>query len=130
MRDEAAEIVVKNLIGRKEDEIKSFMLSVVFGCVDFRNNAGGNVSRSERLLWWIELIENVGPFKIKFDVEIKNLDDAIRWLERQVAPTFAMVGLHLKDAFRGFTEYLRIVGEQRLNEKHYEMLNRVNEERK
>lgn len=81
-----------------------------------------NISRSEIEPYYLEFLGKVKKISLYEKKEEKTIQDKYNWLEKQVAPTMAMLSLALEN-----TDFLAAIAENnvyRLKNKEYELINK------
>lgn len=80
-----------------EDWLK-LIPAYIFGAVDFRDKTvSPRADRCPRLQWWEEFVNNRQGFKLSREKVKITYERAVRWLQKQVAPTLALVAEILID---------------------------------
>lgn len=122
LRDEAAMSSVRELLGMCEFDAVRYIFGLIYGFVDFRKNDNRNISRRSQLRWYAKFMSGVDAVKLVFDRVEKTITGLVDWVERQVAPSLALMKRYFGDGFISVFDYLVYIGDSRLRAKHFELL--------
>jgi len=102
-------------------ELGAVIVGVLANSVRFINKDNDRKSRCSNLEKWEAFISGISALRLYQPQELKTIDDSVRWIDRQVAPTLAAVLLAHDGDIRIFTELLS-GGRERLNKNHRRMI--------
>jgi len=100
-------------------------LGLLLSMVDFRKRDNENISRRSRLKWYEKLMSGIDKVKLIFEKNLMTVERVVEWVEKQVAPSLALMVEHYGECFSGLLDYVIIKGKERLREKHFIMLGRT-----
>jgi len=122
LRDDQAKNYLKAFVGVGADRAGDYILGLVAGFVDFRKNDYDNITRRSRISWFEKFVGSVKPVKILFEKIVGTIDDVVQWVDRQVAPSLALLKVHFGDSFSSVFDFIMANGSDRLRDKHFALL--------
>lgn len=84
-----------------------------------------NKSRWPTAIYWQEILNTTEKLKLSRVKEEKTIDDVKFWIEKQIAPSLALIMLADEGDY-GFLDYQIEQGFKRLKDKHYKILEGLN----
>lgn len=120
-RDERANLLALEVI--KADDLDRLVAGVLRRYVNFIEPSGdSNKSRWDVSDWWDKYSGNVEKVKLTIKKVQKTLNQVAQWVEKQVAPSLAMIKEKYGRGFTSFMQYLLLDGKERWNQNHYAIL--------
>jgi hypothetical protein len=101
-----------------EETLPEFLMECVIGAVEFIDRREKNVTRCKPLEWWAEFLKALGSdggIKFKAKRLFTPLENNLRWLERSVAPSLAVLAeIYGDSVVKVFIARLIKLGKKRL----------------
>lgn len=82
------------------------------------NRARDIKDKKNNARWWLKFLGEVGKLHLSVAMPDKTLDDTKDWIEKQVAPSLAMLHLYKPDAYGDLIKSLTAIGLNRMKKAH------------
>jgi phage replication initiation protein len=120
-RDERANVVA-DMIGQGVN-LGEIVLGVLKRYVNFIEACSdSNKARWPVSEWWDKFLGEVKRLRLAIEKVRRTITDVANWVERQVAPSLALLRKAFGESYGSFYQSLLFSGEERLTEKHQMML--------
>jgi len=120
-RDERATLLAQEVI--KTDSLGRLVAGVLKRYLNFIEPCGdSNKSRWDVSDWWNNYLGNVEKIKLTIKKVQKTMAEVTSWIERQVAPSLALVKEKFGRSFTSYMQYLLFEGKDRWTPHHHAIL--------
>jgi phage replication initiation protein len=116
-RDDRSDVLASEIIGGRG--LGVIILSVLKRCLNFvERSADSNKARWAVSDWWSCFLGAVGKIRLAVMQVKKTITQIAGWIERQVAPSLALVEKSLGDGFDSYLKSVIYSGQERWKDKH------------
>ncbi len=125
-RDERANLLVQEIINTSN--LGVLVAGVLKRYVNFIEPCSGDSNRSrwDVSKWWDDFLGDVEKVKLTVKKAQKTLNEVVAWVEKQVAPSLALIKEKYGRAFTSFMQYVLFDGKERWTPNHLAILQAVN----
>ena len=117
-REERANLLCKEIL--KTDNFGQLLAGVLKSYINFIEHCGdSNRSRWDITNWGDDFLGDVNKVRLSIKKIQKTLTEVVSWVERQVAPSLALIKEKMGRSFSSFMLYMLIEGKERWNPKHH-----------
>jgi len=120
-RDERSNLLAQEIINT--NELGRLAAGVLKRYVNFiEPSEDSNRSRWDVSKWWDDFLGDVEKVKLTVKKAQKTLNEVVTWVEKQVAPSLALIKEKYGRAFTSFMQYVLFEGKERWNSNHLAIL--------
>ena len=121
MRNERADSFFRQIAeGRR---LGALMFGVLKQYLNFtERSADTNKARWAVSEWWSGFLGDVEKLRLTIEKARRSINDVARWVERQVAPSLALLKKAFGSSYGSFYQSMLFAGEERLKERHFLLL--------
>lgn len=118
------------MIQEESQAIAQWLVSIVTGCVEFRNRISKNRERCPLVQWWADFLEllKAAPLRVSLPKKTPCLVRTMDALERQYGSMLVVIYKALGDVFDGWLCQVLESGEERLGTRHRALLSLAKDE--